>query len=78
MAEQTDEVYLRQLFVVRHRRRQGVGRQAVALLRRQIWPGNKRLTVEVLTSNAGGVAFWRACGYRDYCMTLEIMTDAYP
>jgi GNAT superfamily N-acetyltransferase len=71
--EQADEIYLRQLFVVRHRRRQGIGRQAVALLRRHIWPTNKRLTVEVLTANTGGVAFWRSVGYTDYSLTLEIM-----
>jgi len=71
--EQADEIYLRQFFVVRNRRRQGVGQQAVALLRRQIWPANKRLTVEVLTANAGGIAFWRSVGYTDYSLTLEIM-----
>src|SRR5690242_3034785 len=36
--EQPKEVYLRQLFIVRHRRRQGIGRQAVEILRREIWP----------------------------------------
>ncbi len=30
--EQTDEIYLRQLFVVGARRRQGIGRQAVEIL----------------------------------------------
>src|SRR5438034_11806409 len=46
--EQAEEIYLRQLFVVRNRRRQGIGRQAVEILRSKIWPANKRLTVEVL------------------------------
>jgi GNAT superfamily N-acetyltransferase len=73
--EQADEIYLRQLFVVRNRRRQGIGRQAVEVLRSEIWPKNKRLTVEVLVANQAGVAFWRACGYNDYCLTLEIMPD---
>lgn len=70
--EQPEEVHLRQLFVVRHRRRQRLGRAAVEILRSQVWPKNRRLTVEVLTSNKGGVAFWRAVGYTDYCLTLEI------
>jgi GNAT superfamily N-acetyltransferase len=58
--EQVDEIYLRQLFVVRNRRRQGIGRKAVEILRSQIWPKNKRLTVEVLVANQAGIAFWRA------------------
>jgi predicted acetyltransferase len=71
--EQPDEIYLRQLFVVRHRRRQGLGKQAMHLLRSEIWPKTKRLTVEVLVANTAAVAFWRAIGYRDYSLKLEIL-----
>jgi len=71
--EQPDEIYLRQLFVVRHRRRQGFGKQAMHLLRSEIWPKNKRLTVEVLVANTAAVAFWRSVGYRDYSLKLEIV-----
>lgn len=71
--EQPDEIYLRQLFVIRTHRRQGTGRAAMDILRKQTWPSNKRLTVEVLTSNESSVAFWRAVGYQDYSLTLEIM-----
>jgi N-acetylglutamate synthase-like GNAT family acetyltransferase len=46
--EQSEAIYLRQLFVVRNCRRRGIGRQAIETLRSQIWPANKRLTVEVL------------------------------
>jgi predicted acetyltransferase len=70
--ENPDDVYLRQLFVVRHRRRQGIGRQAVEMLRSQVWPHDKRLTVDVLVTNQAALAFWRAAGYTDYCLTLEI------
>jgi ribosomal protein S18 acetylase RimI-like enzyme len=70
--EEPQEIYLRQLFVVRHRRRQGIGRRAVSLLRSEIWPRHKRLTLDVLVSNIAGLAFWRAVGFRDYCLTLEI------
>lgn len=69
--EELDEI-LRQLFVARHKRRQGTGRRAVEILRSQIWPKTKRLTVEVLVSNEKAIAFWRAVGYRDYALTLEI------
>ncbi len=71
--EQPDEIYLRQLFVVRERRRQGIGRRAIELLRTKVWPTNKRLTVEVLTANTAAVAFWRSVGYVDTSLTLEIL-----
>lgn len=71
--EQPEEIYLRQLFVVRNRRRQGIGRKVFEILRSAVWPANKRLTVDVLVQNAAAVAFWRAVGYKDYCLTLEIM-----
>jgi predicted acetyltransferase len=74
--EQPDELYLRQLFVVRHKRRQGIGRTAIGLLLSQIWPKNKRLTVEVLVANEHAIAFWHAVGYKDYALTLEIMPSA--
>ena len=71
--EQPEEIYLRQLFVVRNRRRQGIGRQTIEILRSQIWPKNKRLIVDVLVKNTVAIAFWRAMGYQDYCLTLEIL-----
>jgi predicted acetyltransferase len=71
--EEPEEIYLRHLFVVRHKRRQGVGRRAMEILRSQIWPRNKRLTVEVLVANTNAVAFWRAVGYKDHALKLEIM-----
>ena len=70
------EVYLRQFFVVRHRRREGLGRQAIEALRTQVWSRHKRWTVSVLVQNAPAVAFWRALGYTDYALTLEIMPQA--
>lgn len=71
--EGPDEIYLRHLFVMRGRRRQGIGRQAMRTLREGIWPPGKRLTVEVLWTNAAAIAFWKAMGYREYSLCLEIM-----
>src|SRR5690348_8034660 len=71
--EEAEEIYLRQLFVVRDRRRRGIGREAIETLRSQIWPANKRLSVEVLVKNTAAVAFWHAMGYKDYSLTLEIL-----
>jgi predicted acetyltransferase len=71
--EQPEEIYLRQLFVVRNQRRKGIGRLAMELLRSKIWPKHKRLTVEVLVQNEAAIAFWRSAGYKDYSLTLEIL-----
>lgn len=71
--ENETEICLRQLFVKQNHRRKGIGRAAMNLLRNQLWPRKKRLTVEVLTTNTPGIAFWRSIGYKDYCITLEIM-----
>jgi GNAT superfamily N-acetyltransferase len=73
--EQPEEIYLRQLFVVRHRRSQGIGRRAVEILRSEVWPKTKRLTVEVLVANKQAVNFWRSVGYTDYALSLEILPD---
>jgi predicted acetyltransferase len=70
--ETPHEIYLRHLFVVRHRRRQGIGRGAMEILGSKIWPAHKRRTVEVLTQNAAAVAFWRSVGYQDYSLKLEM------
>src|SRR5258708_234478 len=48
-----NEIYLRHFFVVRSRRRTGIGRQAIQILRSRFWPSNQRLTVDVLVSNQG-------------------------
>jgi predicted acetyltransferase len=74
--EQPELIHLRQLFVVRHRRRQGLGRMAVQILRSQVWPKDRRLTVDVLVANQSGVAFWRSVGYADYALSLEILPRA--
>jgi predicted acetyltransferase len=67
------EVYLRHFFVVPHWRGAGIGRQAIGKLCSELWPQDKRWTVSVLVKNVAGVAFWRAMGYTDDELTLEIM-----
>src|SRR5690242_19608603 len=71
--EEPEELYLRQLFVARNRRRKGIGRKAVEILRSRIWPKDKRLTVSGLVKNTAAIAFWRGVGYADYSLTLEIL-----
>lgn len=76
--EELTQIYLRQFFVARERRRCGLGRQAMNILFTQIWPGDKRLTVSALWHNAPAMAFWRAMGYSEYSVTLEIQPKNRP
>jgi predicted acetyltransferase len=71
--EEADEIYMRQFFVLREHRRRGHGRTAFSTLRTRIWPADKRLTVSTLSQNHAAIAFWRAMGYKDYSLNLEIM-----
>ena len=72
--ETKDEIYLRHFFVVRHRRREGLGRCAMQCLF-NLWSREKRLSVSVLAHNLPALLFWRAVGYEDYILTLEIMPE---
>jgi len=67
------EIHLRQFFVAREQRRHGIGKRAMSVLFDSVWPKDKRLWVEVLCKNETAVRFWRAMGYSDYALTLEIM-----
>ena len=68
-----DAIHLRQFFIRAESRRRGFGRAGVALLCGEVWPPDARVTVDVLCHNAPGIAFWRAVGFRDYSLTLEIV-----
>ncbi len=65
-----DHVYIRQLWVEPGARRQGAGRLLIDHLARSAWHG-RRLRLEVLVGNQRAIAFWRAIGFADYCVTLE-------
>jgi GNAT superfamily N-acetyltransferase len=69
-----DHYYLKQFFVCREVRRKGIGRAAIQWLRRNAWTDLPRVCLDVLLANPGGIAFWRAIGFRDYALTMEIKT----
>jgi len=50
-------------------------REEAASVSSKIWPGNKRLTVDVLVQNAAAIASWRAVCYKDYCLTLALLQE---
>ncbi|MEX2142707.1 MAG: GNAT family N-acetyltransferase [Pirellulales bacterium] len=61
-SEQPQEVYLRQLFVTSDHRRKGIGRRAVEMLRSQVWPTTKRLTVDVFGHQPQSSGVLASCG----------------
>lgn len=71
--EESSEVYLDDLFVLPESRRQGYGSQLVHAVRS--WAdqiGARRVRLRVLTSNAGGRAFWAGQDAIPLSMTLTI------
>ena len=70
-----DHIYLRQFFVSRDCRRKGIGREAVEVLKKHIWPKDKRITVGVLSHNKAGYAFWKAVGFKDHAIELEMVAE---
>lgn len=66
-----DWTYLRQFFVEQARRRQGIGRAAIAWLLQNAWNESARIRVDVLTGNLPGIGFWRSMGFIDYSLTME-------
>lgn len=71
-------VYLRQLFVVPERRRQGIGRHALAWLWANAWAQVSRLRIDVLVGNTDGREFWRSVGFSEYCVTMEALSPNAP
>ncbi len=65
------DVVVRQFYVMPDARRQACGREAVLALRTAAWPTQARITLECMVINNQGLAFWRACGFTDYSITLE-------
>jgi predicted acetyltransferase len=69
--EDPDAIYLRQLFICRDCRRKGLGRFAFRILSQQ-WKSKRAIVrLDVLSGNDVAKEFWRALGFRDYCVTME-------
>ena len=66
-----DWVYLRQFYIDASRRRQGSGRDALEYLMDSVWNDAGRIRLDVLSTNSRGIDFWKATGFREYCVTME-------
>ena len=63
-------IYVRQFFVARDRRRQGLGRRAFDLLLHEILPPDTAITLEVGEQNPAGLAFWQALGFAVFAKAM--------
>jgi GNAT superfamily N-acetyltransferase len=67
-----DYVYLRQIFVRAENRRRGIGRSIIQWLVKNAWQAAPRVRIDVLVGNEAGLSFWKAMGFAEYCLTLEM------
>jgi GNAT superfamily N-acetyltransferase len=65
-------IHLRHFFVVRGRRRRGIGACALALLQENVFSRDRRVLVEAMERNRGGLAFWHNAGFVDRYVGLEL------
>jgi ribosomal protein S18 acetylase RimI-like enzyme len=65
--------YIRQFYVDRECRRSGIGREAMQILLDDPLKDFNRVYLDVLTNNSTAQAFWRAVGFQDYAVTMEIL-----
>ena len=71
---ESDHVYLRQLFVIASRRREKIGSKAVRWLIDNRFRVRAKIRLDVLVGNTAAIQFWRAAGFSDYCITMEMDT----
>lgn len=64
-------VFLRQFYIVRHYRRDGMGQTAFSTLAATRFQGEDRVVLEVIENNPGGRVFWLRCGFTPYSSLLE-------
>lgn len=73
--EHEDTVYLRQIFVCRNYRKQGIGRKSMEILLKEILPPKTRMTLDVLTHNETAIAFYKSIGFKEYSIEMEISSE---
>ena len=69
--EDRQNVYLRQYFVKREYRNQGVGLEGIRLLLTKRFQDVGTVTIDVLETNPAGMRFWRKAGFLSYSMTMK-------
>lgn len=70
--------YLRHFFICRDQRRQGLGRAAMALLCGDAFPKHLPVQLETAVWNKDAIAFWRAIGFQDFGLSMELKAGEVP
>jgi GNAT superfamily N-acetyltransferase len=68
----SESVYLRQFFISRDSRREGLGTAAIEKFLREVVPSTARLVLDVKTSNPGGHQFWKSLGFESVSTFYEM------
>ena len=69
-------VYLRQFYLERELRGQGLGTAVIQSLAAEHFPPGCRVVIDVLASNPRGYDFWRRVGFEPYCTTMHLRNEA--
>jgi RimJ/RimL family protein N-acetyltransferase len=67
-----ETVYIRHYFIERDFRRKGYGREGLSKLKKELFPKDATIYLEVLTHNARGRAFWQSLGFSEYSVTMRL------
>jgi GNAT superfamily N-acetyltransferase len=70
--------YLRHFFICRDQRREGVGRAAMALLCRDVFPPDLPVQIEASVWNKRAIDFWHALGFQDFGLSMELKAGQKP
>jgi RimJ/RimL family protein N-acetyltransferase len=70
--------YLRHFFICRDRRGQGWGRAAIQLLCRDVFPKDRPVNLDAIVGNKQSLAFWRAVGFQDFSIGMQLKAGATP
>lgn len=73
-----ERVFLRQFYIARHFRRDGMGQAAFDALAGQRFRANDRVVLEVIEHNPGGRVFWLRTGFAPYSSLLEYTVPPCP
>ena len=65
------QIYLRQFYIEKSYRRQGLGREAFSHLKQNYFR-DAHVTLETLTTNPNGLAFWQRLGFQPYAVTMKL------
>jgi len=64
-------IHIRQFFIEPGQRGQGLGKAAFTLLVKDVFPRGSLLSVDVLTVNPSGQAFWQSLGFEPHYISLR-------